>query len=77
MVMFPNYADTAKRWKITEEMKRQGVFEESSGQWFFRITDEQFKELEQPYKEALRQARDRKKEEVYTYEELFGEYETE
>lgn len=77
MVMFPNYADTTKRWKITEEMKRQGVLEESSGQWFFRITDEQFKELEQPYKEALRQARDRKKEEVYTYEELFGEYETE
>lgn len=76
MVMFPNYADTAKRWKITEEMKRQGVFEESSGQWFFRITDEQFEELERPYKEALEQAGDRMQEERYTYEELFGEYES-
>lgn len=77
MVMFPNYADTAKRWKITEEMKRQGVFEESSGQWFFRITDEQFEELERPYKEALEQAGDRMQEERYTYEELFGEFEAE
>lgn len=77
MVMFPNYADTTKRWKITEEMKRQGVLEESSGQWFFRITDEQFKELERPYREAREQARDRMREEGYTYEELFGEYETE
>lgn len=77
MVMFPNYADTAKRWKITEEMKRQGVFEESSGQWFFRITDEQLKELEQPYMEGLEQAWDRMQEERYTYEELFGEFEAE
>ena len=58
-------------------MKRQGVLEESSGQWFFRITDEQFKELERPYREAREQARDRMREEGYTYEELFGEYETE
>ncbi|MCM1424457.1 MAG: hypothetical protein NC415_11695 [bacterium] len=74
MVMFPNYADREKRWEITEEMKRQGVFEESSGQWFFRITDEQFEELEKPYRAALEQAGDRMREVRYTYEELFGEY---
>ncbi|MDE6318693.1 MAG: hypothetical protein K2M22_03120, partial [Lachnospiraceae bacterium] len=76
MVMFPNYADSEKRWEITEEMKQQGVFEESSEQWFFRITDEQFEELAKPYKEALEQARKGRWEERYTYEELFGEYET-
>ena len=75
MVMFPNYADSEKRWEITEEMKQQGVFEESSKQWFFRITDEQFEELAKPYKEALEQARKGRWEERYTYEELFGEYE--
>lgn len=74
MVMFPNYADREKRWEITEEMKQQGVFEESSGQWFFRITDEQFEELAKPYKETIEQAGDRMQEESYTYEELFGEY---
>ena len=76
MVMFPNYADSEKRWEITEEMKQQGVFEESSGQWFFRITDEQFEELAKPYKEELEQAGDRMQEERYTYQELFGEYDT-
>ncbi|MCM1124248.1 MAG: hypothetical protein NC416_16825 [Eubacterium sp.] len=75
MVMFPNYADSKKRWEITEEMKRLGVFEESSGQWFFRITGEQFEELEKPYKEVLEQTRERRREKRYTYEELFGEYE--
>lgn len=77
MVMFPNYADSEKRWEITEEMKQQGVFEESSGQWFFRITNEQFEELEKPYKETIEQAGDRMQEERYTYDELFGEYEAE
>lgn len=77
MVMFPNYADREKRWEITDEMKKQGVFEESSGQWFFRITVEQFEELAKPYMEARQLARERSREESYTYYELFGEYETE
>ena len=78
LVLFPFFAYRATGCKNTYEFTRQGVFEESSGQWFFRITDEQFKELEQPYMEVLlEQAWDRKKEERYTYEELFGEYETE
>lgn len=76
MVMFPNYADSKKEREITEEMKQQGVFEESSGQWFFRITDEQFEELAKAYREGLELASERQREERYTYEELFGEYET-
>lgn len=72
MVMFPNYADSEKRCEITEEMKQQGVFEESSGQWFFRITDEQFEELEKIYMEALGSVWKERKKVTYTYEELFG-----
>lgn len=61
----------------TVKMKNQVVFEESSGQWFFKITDEQFEELAKPYMEARQLARERCREERYTYDELFGEYETE
>lgn len=77
MVMFPNYADKKKRWEITEEMKQQGVYEESSGQWFFKITDEQFEELEKTYMEAYNLGMHRRGEVLYSYGELFGEYETE
>ncbi len=70
MVMFPNYADREKEWELTEEMKQQGVFEASSGQWFFRITDEQFEELKKPYIEGVDW--ERRRAESYTYEELFG-----
>lgn len=77
MVMLPNYADRDKRWEITEEMKQQGVYEESSGQWFFRITDEQYEKLEKPYVNLLSLAYSRRRECAYTYEGLFGEYMTE
>lgn len=77
MVMFPNYLDQGKNWVITEEMKQQGVFEESSGQWFFRITDEQFEELKKPYMDAYHSALERHREASYTYEELFGKFEME
>lgn len=73
MVMFPVHAARGERWEITEEMKQQGVYEESSGQWFFRITDEQFEELRQSYVEAVESAKEKMGEEVRSYEELFGE----
>lgn len=77
VVMFPNYLDQEKDWVITEEMKQQGIFEESSGQWFFRITDEQFEELKKPYMEAYYLALDRLRNNAYTYDELFGRFEAE
>lgn len=73
MVMFPVHAARGERWEITEEMKQQGVYEESSGQWFFRITDEQFEELKKPYVEAIETAKEKMDEEMRSYEELFGE----
>jgi len=73
MVMFPDYDANGKSWEPTEEMKRQGIYEKSSGQWFFRITDEQFEELEKAYVEAVVPALEKMREERLTYEELFGE----
>jgi len=77
MVMFPAYADPEKRWEITEEMKQQGIYEESSGQWFFRVTDEQYEKLEEPLVSLLTLAYRRMRDSTYTYEGLFGEFETE
>lgn len=75
MVMFPNYSNQNKNQILTEDLKRQGILEESSGQYFFRITDEQFMELQKPYIEAYNLALERQKKEAYTYEELFGRFE--
>lgn len=77
MVMFPNYLAQEKKWILTDDIKQQGILEESSGQWFFRITDEQFEELQKPYMEAYNLALERQKKETYTYEELFGRFEVE
>lgn len=73
MVMFPNYANQENNRKLTDEMKQQGILEDSSGQWFFRITEEQFKELEKPYLEAYDLAKRRLWGRMYSYEELFGD----
>ena len=77
MVMFPNYLDQDRNCILTEDIKKQGVLEESSEQWFFRITDEQFEELQKPYMEAYNLALERQREAAYTYEELFGRFEME
>ena len=72
MVMLPKYADSSKEIAVTEEMKNQGVYEKSSGQWYFRITQEQFDELAEKYWEAYHLADKQWEEGSYTYEELFG-----
>ena len=72
MVMLPKYADSSKEITVTEEMKNQGVYERSSGQWYFRITQEQFDVLSKEYKEAYELAIKQREEVSYTYEELFG-----
>lgn len=76
MVMLPKYADSSKEIAVTEEMKNQGVYEKSSGQWYFRITQEQFDELSKEYVEAHELAMKQREEVSYTYEELFGSFST-
>lgn len=72
LVMMPKYADKEKETPVTDEMKAQGVFEQSSGQWYFRLTDEQYDEVTAAYSEAYYSAGQKIKEVTYTYEELFG-----
>ena len=76
MAMLPKYADSSKEIAVTEEMKNQGVYEKSSGQWYFRITQEQFDELSKEYVEAHKLAMKQREEVSYTYEELFGSFST-
>lgn len=77
MVMLPYHADSEKKPEVTEKMKQQGIYEESSGQWFFRVTDEQYEMLAQPLRNLIGLALQRQWESKYTYEGLFGEYMTE
>lgn len=52
MVMMSQYADEKKEIIVTEEMSRQGVLEESSGAWYFRVTETQYNDLMKCYREA-------------------------
>lgn len=71
VVMVPQYRE-AGRIIVTEEMKAEGIYERSSGQWYFRVTEEQWDELADIYREAKETAREKIKDVTYTYEELFG-----
>lgn len=71
VVMVPQYRE-AGRITVTEEMKAEGIYEESSGQWYFRVTEEQWYELADIYLEAEETANKKIKDVTYTYEELFG-----
>lgn len=71
VVMVPKYKE-AGRITVTEEMKAEGIYERYSGQWYFRVTEEQWDELADIYLEAEETAREKIKDVTYTYEELFG-----
>lgn len=72
VVMVPQYHREAGRITVTEDMKAEGIYERYSGQWYFRVTEEQWYELADIYLEAERTAREKIKDVTYTYEELFG-----
>lgn len=73
LVMLPIYADRELETDVPEEIKRQGIYEISDKQWYFRVTREQYEELMAPYMEAYYQAEENIKQVTYTYEELFGD----
>lgn len=73
VVMVPQYNGEPGRNKVTDEMKAEGIYESSSGQWYFRVTEEQWDELADIYLEAEQIAEEKIKDVTYTYEELFGE----
>ena len=72
VVMVPQYNRETGRITVTEEMKAEGIYERCSGQWYFRVTEEQWDELVDIYLEAEQTAREKIKDVTYTYEELFG-----
>ena len=72
MVMLPIYKDKQKEVVVTDNMKACGVFDLSTEQWFFRLTDEQYEELTAAYMEAYDLACEERKEVTYFYDELFG-----
>lgn len=74
MVMLPVYADKGQEVEVTQEMKGQGVYVRSDGQWYFRITGEQFRELMDAYRKAYRKSNQDKFVVQYSYEELFGDF---
>lgn len=72
MICIPEYADGKSMMELTDEVKSQGIFTKDNGSWYFRVSDEDFEELENRYMEAFEEAGKQKEEVTYTYEELFG-----
>ena len=75
IVMLPIYEEKKKEVVVTDEMKEQGMFVRLDGQWYFRVTEEQYEELTETYWEADFQAQEELEEVTYTYDELFGSLE--
>lgn len=72
MVTMPVDAEGRNEKNVTEEMKTQGVFERSGGQWYFRVTEQQYDELMANYWAAYDLANEKIEGVTYTYEELVG-----
>jgi len=73
MVVMPKLVEAENKELVTEKMKTQGVYERSCGRWYFRVTEEQYKELMEEYWQAYELAEEKIEGVTYTYEELFGE----
>ncbi len=72
LVMLPAGTDPALNVDITRGMEQCGIYARESGEWYFRVTEEQFEELEEAFWEARDSAEKREQEVLYTFDELFG-----
>ena len=73
-IMLPEYRDEEKKIEVTDIMKEQGFYDSLRGNWYFRVTEEQYEELMAPYWEAYYLAEKEEEEVTYTYEELFDSF---
>lgn len=73
VIMAPVYKDKKQKIDITKKMKEQGVYEKSSGNWYFRVTKEQYEEIGKAYFEAEHMGQEKIQRVTYTYEELFDD----
>ncbi len=77
-VMVPEYVKGDERISVPEEMQAQGMYSKVDGQWYFRLTGEQYLEITRACRDAYYElVHGRKDLETYTYEELFGALEDE
>ena len=72
LVMLPAYADPSLNEDVTGEMKQCGIYAKKTGMWYFRVTEEQFGELDEAFREAYESTEEREQTVLYTYKELFG-----
>lgn len=71
LIALPNYKEADKKITVTEEMKQNGFYVRSAGQWYFRVTENQYNELTHAYWEAYHDYGLVWWEKRYSYEELF------
>lgn len=71
LVMLPAYADPSLNEDVTGEMKQCGIYAKKTGKWYFRVTEEQFGELDEAFREAYESTKEREQTVLYTYKELF------
>lgn len=71
MVLLPEYA--GKEVMLTDAMRQQGCYVQTEGNWYFRVTEEQFDELMESYLDAEEQSGKKQEEVTFTYKELFGD----
>ncbi len=72
LVMLPAYTDPDLNENVNRRMEQCGICVRGSGEWYFRVTEEQFGELEEIFWEAMGSVEEKRMEVLYTYEELFG-----
>lgn len=72
LVMLPTHAKEENRLFVPEEIREQGRYSRSDGQWCFRVTGEQYGEITEAFWDAYESCYEHKGMETYTYEELFG-----
>lgn len=75
-VYLPRYADEDKKIQMTEELKQKCYYDRWGQDYFFRVTEAQYKELTEAYFQLYDQIYDRDYKGLwdvtYTYEELVG-----
>ena len=74
IVMLPWYKEDSKNIIVSDQMNEYAIYARSEGWWYFRVTEQQYNELTQNYKESYHTAIDGIKEVTYNYEELFGTF---
>lgn len=73
LVMLPAHSDLDLDADVTLRMKKCGIYASEPGEWYFRVTEEQFEELETILLDAYKKSKEKGEAVLYTYEALFGE----